>query len=310
MINDNLQECDDRVPFEERLQEAVAEAFTIGDNIHDECRSSDNWNEACFCDPVDEELPLDGNDGDEGGNVELDPHTLEDAVRGLYSGAKSSTLAATILLLNLCTIHGVSNCFVDELFSILHGHILPEGNSLPRNHYAAKTLTRKLGLGYNTIHACQSGCVLFRGEHANETKCPKCNKPRYKNQERKKFPIKVLRHFPIIPRLQRMYRSPTISQLLLWHSENRSDREGGDTMVRHPCDSKAWRHFHDNIDPNFGEDARNIHFALTADGVNPFKQRQSTWSTWPVTLLNFNLPPWYCTKNFFVLLALLIPGKE
>jgi hypothetical protein len=74
MINDNLQECDDRVPFEERLQEAVAEAFTIGDNIHDECRSSDNWNEACFCDPVDEELPLDGNDGDEGGNVEFDPH--------------------------------------------------------------------------------------------------------------------------------------------------------------------------------------------------------------------------------------------
>jgi hypothetical protein len=126
---------------------------------------------------------LDGNDGDEGGNVELDPHTLEDAVRGLYSGAKSSTLAATIILLNLCTIHGMSNCFVDELFSILHGHILPEGNSLPRNHYAAKTLTQKLGLAYNTIHACQSGYILFRGEHANETKCPKCDKPRYKDQE-------------------------------------------------------------------------------------------------------------------------------
>jgi hypothetical protein len=253
---------------------------------------------------------LDGNDGDEGGNVELDPHTLEDAVRGLYSGAKSSTLAAIILLLNLCTIHGVSNCFVDELFSILHGHILPEDNSLPRNHYAAKTLTRKLGLAYNTIHACQSGCVLFRGEHANETKCPKCDKPRYKDQERKKFPVKILRHFPIIPRLQRMYRSPIISQLLLWHSENRSDREGGDNMVRHPCDSKAWRHFHDNVDPSFGDDARNIHFALAADGVNPFKQTRSTWSTWPVTLLNYNLPPWLCTNFFFVLLALLIPGKE
>jgi hypothetical protein len=78
-------------------------------------------------------------------------------------------------------------------------------------------------------------------------------------------------------------------------------------MVRHPCDSKAWKHFHDNIDPSFGEDARNIHFALAADGVNPFKQ---TRSTWPVTLLNYNLPPWLCTKKFFLLLALLIPGKE
>jgi hypothetical protein len=71
--------------------------------------------------------------------------------------------------------------------------------------------------------------------------------------------------------------------------------------------SKSWRHFHDNVDPTFREDARNIHFALAADGVNPFKQ---TRSTWPMMLLNYNLPPWLCTKKFFVLLALLIPRKE
>jgi hypothetical protein len=29
-----------------------------------------------------------------------------------------------------------------------------------------------------------------------------------------------------------------------------------------------------------------------------------------VTLLNYNLPPWLTTKKFFILLALLIPGKE
>jgi hypothetical protein len=285
----------------------VADAFTIADNIHNQCRSSENWNEPCFVDLGEDGVPLDGNDIEDEGDANFDPHALEAAVRGLYSGAKSSTLAATILLLNLCTIHGVSNCFVDELFSILHGHILPEINSLPKNYYAAKTMTKKLGLGYNTIHACESGCVLFRGEHANETKCPKCEKPRYKDQDRKKFPVKVLRHFPIIPRLQRMFRSPAISQLLLWHSENMSDGEGGDNMVRHPCDSKAWRHFHDNVDPTFRNDARNIHFALAVDGVNPFKQTRSTWSTWPVTLLNYNLPPWLCTKKFFVMLALLIP---
>jgi hypothetical protein len=95
-----------------------------------------------------------------------------------------------------------------------------------------------------------------------------------------------------------------------WHSENRSDRDGVDNLVRHPCNSKAWRHFHDNVDPTFREDACNVLFALAADGVNPFKQTRSTWSTWPVTLLNYNLPPWLCTKKFFVLLALLIRGKE
>ena len=42
----------------------------------------------------------------------------------------------------------------------------------------------------------------------------------------------------------------------------------------------------------------------------PFKQNQSSWSTWPVLLLNYNLPPWLTTKKFFVMLALLIPGRE
>jgi hypothetical protein len=59
-------------------------------------------------------------------------------------------------------------------------------------------------------------------------------------------------------------------------------------MVRHLCGSKAWRHF-----PTFCNDAKNIHFALTVDGVNPFKQTLSSWLTWPVMLLNYNLPPWF-----------------
>jgi hypothetical protein len=124
------------------------------------------------------------------------------------------------------------------------------------------------------------------------------------------YPVKVLRHFSIIPRLQRMFRSPAISELMRWHAENASDKEGGDGLVRHPCDSKAWKHFHQNVDPTFSNDPRNVHFALAADGVNPFKQSRSTWSTWPVMLLNYNLPPWLSTKKVFVILCLLIPGKQ
>jgi hypothetical protein len=97
---------------------------------------------------------------------------------------------------------------------------------------------------------------------------------------------------------------------MLWHAENKSDQDGGDGLVRHPCDSKAWKHFHENVDPSFANDSRNAHFALAADGVNPFKQNRSSWSTWPVLLLNYNLPPWLSTKKFFILLALLIPGRE
>jgi hypothetical protein len=68
-----------------------------------------------------------------------------------------------------------------------------------------------------------------------------------------------------------MFRSPCLSSLMLWHSENRSNQEGGDNLVRHPCDSKAWKHFEENVDPLFKQDPHNIHFAFVADGVNPFK---------------------------------------
>jgi hypothetical protein len=212
--------------------------------------------------------------------------------------------------MNLCMVHGISNSFAEELFTILNAHILPEKNCLSKNHYVAKSLTKKLGLAYNTIHACERGCVLFKGENADTEKCPKCDQPRYRDFERKKFPVKVLRHFPIIPRLQRMVRNPSIAKLMLWHSENSSSGASSDNLMRHPCDSKAWHHFHRNVDPTFSADPRNAHFALAADGVNPFKQTRSTWSTWHVILLNYNLPPWLSTKKFFMLLALLIPRKE
>jgi hypothetical protein len=218
MIDDRLEECDDGDPVEDRLQQEVEAAFAVVDNIHNESWSQDVRNKPAFLDSRAEEVPEDKKNGVDGDTTNFDP-----LVCGLYMGAKSSKVAATILLLNLYSIHGVSNCFVDELFSILYGHILPEGNSLPQNQYTAKALTRQLGLAYNSIHSCESSCVLFCGEYANETTCPKCTKPRFKDQERKKFPAKVLRHFFIIPHLQRMFKSPTISQLLLWHSENRSD---------------------------------------------------------------------------------------
>ena len=183
-------------------------------------------------------------------------------------------------------------------------------NTLPRNHYAVKTLTTKLGLVYNTIHACGKGCILFRGEYTEVKVCPKCGGPRFSDAKQKKFPVKVLHHFLIIPQLQRIFYSPTISSLMRWHEDNRSDKEGGDGLVKHPCDSKAWKHFHNNVDQTFGNDARNVHFALAADSVNPFKQTHSTWSTWLVMLLNYNLPPWLSTKKFFIMLCLLIPSKQ
>ena len=103
-----------------------------------------------------------------------------------------------------------------------------------------------------------------------------------------------------------MFRTPAISELMLWHASNKST----DGLVRHPCDSNAWRHVYEVVDCSFGNDSRNIHLGLAADGVNPFKLQRCSWSTWPVMLLNYNIPPWLTIKKFFIMLALLIPGKQ
>ena len=129
IIDDTFQQCNDHDFVEDRLQEAVADAFVVVDNIHKESWSFDNWNEPCFAVHRAEEVLEDGNDAKDGDIKKFDPHALEDAIRGLYAKAKLSKLVATILLVSLCIIHGMCNCFVDELFSILYSHILLKDNS-------------------------------------------------------------------------------------------------------------------------------------------------------------------------------------
>ena len=101
------------------------------------------------------------------------------------------------MLLNCCTTFAVPNNFVDELLKLLHETILPKGNMLPKTFYEAKCLLMKLGLSYNSIHACRDGCCLFRKELEDATECQVCHKSRYLENS-KTILAKVLRHFPLI----------------------------------------------------------------------------------------------------------------
>jgi len=92
---------------------------------------------------------------------------------------------------------------------------------------------------------------------------------------------------------------------MTWHSRNRST----DGNVCHVPDSKAWQHI-DKTWPNFAIEPRNVRLGLATDGVNLFGEKNNAWSTWPVLLLNYNLPPWLVTKKFFMIVFLIIPGPE
>jgi hypothetical protein len=42
--------------------------------------------------------------------------------------------------------------------------------------------------------------------------------------------------------------------------------------------------------------------------VNPFGELISTYSVWPVFVINNNIPPWMSIKREHIMLAMIVPG--
>jgi hypothetical protein len=231
---------------------------------------------------------------------------LEDGLHELYPGCKKRSKIAFILkMLHIKTICNMSNKAFDMIINEIK-EVLPDGETLPRSYREAKRFTRDLGFGYELIHACKNDCVLFWKEHADKEQCPKCDVSRWSGVKGsgKKIPQKVLRYFPIKPRLQRLFMSKDIAKQMRWHKDGRQD---DDNTLRHPADAIVWKEF-DKAHDWFARDSRNVRLGLASDGFNPFGNMSTTYSMWPVVITPYNLPPWRCMKAPFMILSLLIPG--
>ena len=167
-------------------------------------------------------------------------------------------------------------------------------------------MIKKLGLKYEMIDVWPNHCVLFRGlELADAEHCPKCNASRRRRCGRSWVRRRVLRYFPLVPRLIRMFRSPVLAAAFLYAALHKSI----DGKMRSVADSGIWS-FIDETYPDFASDPRNLRLALSTDGINPISKKRSTYSIWPVILLNFNVAPWLTLKKKFVMLSVIIPGKK
>jgi hypothetical protein len=230
---------------------------------------------------------------------------LEEAQKELYPGCKEATKVSFIVrLFQIKCMYGLSNSALEaiiQLFSL----VLPEGHCIPNTLDKVQKVVRDLGLDYQKIHACVNDCVLFRKGYAKMNSCPICGESRWKmaaageNDEgsgtgagKKRFPRKILRYFPLIPCLQRLYMRETTSSYMRWHKEGLVR----DEKMRHPADSPAWKHV-DNDYKEFAKDPRNVRLGLASDGFNPFGMLNVTYTTWPVILIPYNLPPWLCLKQ-------------
>jgi hypothetical protein len=146
--------------------------------------------------------------------------------------------------------------------------------------------------------------VLYRNEHEVANQCLVCNECRYV-LGCNRVPKKILKHFPLILRLKQMFRTPNLSKFTRWQHDNISK----DGYVKHVANSKAWAHINSTW-PKFAQEFHNLRLGLALDGVNQFWNQSNTWSTWPILILNYNLPPWLTTKKFFLMLALLFLEKN
>ena len=132
-------------------------------------------------------------------------------------------LQADIILMNMCNLHGVPNTFLDELLTFLSSDLLPQDNNLTRTTYETKRMVMEMGLEHVPIHYCPAGLVFYEGEENRDLEeCPKCRQPRYVPGSNK-VPMKVLWYFPIIPRLQRLFRCQEVAKLLKYHLANQSE---------------------------------------------------------------------------------------
>ncbi|XP_027941160.1 uncharacterized protein LOC114194957 [Vigna unguiculata] len=240
---------------------------------------------------------------------------MQEGQESLYEGCdKYSKLSFLIKLYHIkcmCRITNKGMSMILELLADAFGHA-----KIPSSFYEAKKIINKLGVHYTKIDACPNDCMLYFGEDANMDFCKKCKTSRWKakkkgtsdsgtSNKRKKIPAKVLRYFPLKPRLQRMFMSSKIAEHMRWHASKSTNED----ILRHPRDSKAWKTF-DLKHPQFASDPRNVRLGLATDGFNPYGNLSTSYSIWPVVLIPYNLPPWMCLKQSSFILSMIIPGKR
>ncbi|XP_021764103.1 uncharacterized protein LOC110728762 [Chenopodium quinoa] len=238
---------------------------------------------------------------------------LEDAREELYPGCKEFfVLSYTVQLYLLKCLNGWSNSSFDGLMK-LQCVAFPFAK-LPTSFHHAKKMVKDLGLNYKRIDACPNDCMLYGKERANDKSFHVCKASRWKLNEKQKEegalldegdPAKVLRYFPLKPRLQRLFMCSKTAELMTWDETDRKK----DDKLWHPADGQAWKYF--NVaHPQFASDFRNVRLGFTTDDFNPFRTMSELYSISPVVLSIYNLPPWLYNKFEYNIMSLIIPGPS
>ncbi|KAK9050291.1 hypothetical protein SSX86_030739 [Deinandra increscens subsp. villosa] len=90
-------------------------------------------------------------------------YLIKEAEEKVYPNCKHNKLSCVVHLYHLKCLNGWSDKSFTMLLQYLHV-LLPEGNLLPKTTQQVKRILANLGLGYEKIHSCPNGCMLFWDE--------------------------------------------------------------------------------------------------------------------------------------------------
>ncbi|KAJ6462062.1 hypothetical protein DFH09DRAFT_879428, partial [Mycena vulgaris] len=123
---------------------------------------------------------------------------------------------------------------------------------------------------------CPKSCCCYVGPHADETKCPYCDEPRFKSNGK---PRKTFTYVPLIPRLVSYFKNAKVVEQMSYRGKYKPDG-----IMKDVFDSTNHRILQDRfvtvngakMPYKFFCDLRDIALGLSTDGFAPFKRRKKT----------------------------------
>jgi len=143
---------------------------------------------------------------------------LQTVEKPLHLGTKHSKLSANVHMYNLKCVGSISNKKFSDILEFINQLLPLCDETLPVNTYEAKKFLSSMGLEYEKIPACCNDCMLFWKDNKDLDSCTICGESKWRTDthigedgevisSRKKRPVKMLRWFPLISRLQRLFMS-------------------------------------------------------------------------------------------------------
>jgi hypothetical protein len=161
-------------------------------------------------------------------------------------------------------------------------------NTLHRMKVRLEELSEVMAQSYD---CCVKSCVAFTGPHAKLKACPRCRKPRYRQNGK---PVKTYRYLPLIPQLVASFLNRELNERMRYRGDKTKANDGKVTDIfdgshyRGLLQKEVTINGH-SLGHTYFSDDRDVALGLATDGVNPWQRRKSTF--WPIILYNFNLPP-------------------